>query len=96
MIETADDFHYQDPVDASESSHQGVRLIFSNGARIIYRLSGTGTAGATLRVYLERHVTSGAAINQLTATALTPLGQLAAQIARIAHHTGLSAPTGMI
>ena len=62
VIETADDFHYRDPVDASESAHQGVRLIFGNGARIVYRLSGTGTAGATLRVYLERHVTSPAEI----------------------------------
>jgi phosphoglucomutase len=96
VIETADDFHYRDPVDASESSHQGIRLIFGNGARIVYRLSGTGTAGATLRVYLEQHVTSAAAINQSTATAITSLGQLAAQVARIAHHTGLSAPTGMI
>ncbi len=96
VIETADDFHYRDPVDASESAHQGVRLIFSNGGRIVYRLSGTGTAGATLRVYLEQHVTSAAAISQSTAMAITPLGQLAAQIARIGHHTGLSAPTGMI
>ena len=96
VIETADDFHYRDPVDASESAQQGVRLIFSNGARIVYRLSGTGTAGATLRVYLEQHVTGAAAISQSTAMAITPLGQLAAQIARIGHHTGLSAPTGMI
>lgn len=96
VIDVADDFHYRDPVDASESAHQGVRLVFDNGARIVYRLSGTGTDGATLRVYLEQHVTSAALINQSTAAAITSLGQLAAQIARIAHHTGLSAPTGMI
>ncbi len=96
VIETADDFHYRDPVDASESAHQGVRLIFSNGARIVYRLSGTGTAGATLRVYLEQHVTSAAAISQSTSPAITPLGQLAAQLAGITHHTGLSAPTSII
>lgn len=96
VIGTADDFHYRDPVDASESFHQGVRLIFGNGERIVYRLSGTGTAGATLRVYLERHVTSPEDVALSTAAALTPLGQLAAQIARITHHTGLSAPSGMI
>lgn len=95
-IETADDFHYKDPVDGSESAHQGVRLVFSDGARIVYRLSGTGTAGATLRVYLERHVTSAEEIALSTRSALTPLGGIAAQVARISHHTGLSAPTGMI
>jgi phosphoglucomutase len=96
VIETADDFHYRDPVDGSESAEQGVRLVFGNGGRIVYRLSGTGTTGATLRVYLEQHVTSAAAIGQSTAVAVTPLGKLAAQIARISHHTGLTAPTGMI
>lgn len=96
VIGTADDFHYRDPVDASESAHQGVRLIFGNGSRIVYRLSGTGTTGATLRVYLERHVTSPEDIALPTSSALTPLGQLAAQIARITHYTGLSGPTGMI
>ena len=96
VIETADDFHYRDPVDGSESAHQGVRLIFSNGARIVYRLSGTGTSGATLRVYLERHVTEASAISATTASALGPLGNLAAQLARTRHYTDLAAPTGMI
>ncbi len=96
VIETADDFHYRDPVDGSESARQGVRLIFSNGARIIYRLSGTGTTGATLRVYLEQHVTGTPEIVQSTSRALTGLGELAAQIARISYHTGLSSPTSMI
>ena len=96
VIETADDFHYRDPVDGSESAHQGVRLIFSNGARIVYRLSGTGTSGATLRVYLERHVTDAVAISATTASALGSLGQLAAQLARTQHYTDLAAPTGMI
>ena len=52
-ISTADDFAYDDPVDGSRTTGQGIRLIFANGARIIYRLSGTGTSGATLRVYFE-------------------------------------------
>lgn len=95
-IETADDFHYRDPVDGSESSHQGIRLVFNDGARIVYRLSGTGTSGATLRVYLERHVRDAAAISQDSAEVLAPLGQLAAQLARISHFIGLEAPTGRI
>ncbi len=54
-IERADDFRYTDPVDGSVSTHQGIRLFLKNGARIICRLSGTGTEGATLRVYLEHY-----------------------------------------
>ena len=52
----ADNFSYLDPVDNSQSSNQGIRIIFDDGSRIIYRLSGTGTEGATLRVYIERYV----------------------------------------
>jgi phosphoglucomutase len=95
-IEVADDFHYRDPVDGSDSAHQGIRLVFGDGCRIVYRLSGTGTAGATLRIYLERHVTTPADIVLPTRTALAGLGQLAAQLARVQHHTGLAAPSGMI
>lgn len=95
-IETADDFHYRDPVDGSESSHQGIRLVFNNGTRIIYRLSGTGTSGATLRVYLEHHVRGEAAINQASSEVLEPLGKLAAQLARISDFIGLETPTGRI
>ena len=96
VIGTADDFHYHDPVDGSESARQGVRLIFDDGSRIVYRLSGTGTAGATLRVYLERHVTSPEDIALPTATALRSLGQIAAQVARVEHHTGLAGPSDRI
>ena len=54
-VETADDFAYLDPVDGSESKKQGVRILFKGGSRVVFRLSGTGTSGATLRVYLEEH-----------------------------------------
>jgi phosphoglucomutase len=95
-IESADDFHYRDPVDGSESAHQGIRLVFSDGARIVYRLSGTGTAGATLRVYLERHVRSAAEIDCPTGEILAPLGHLAAALARIGEFLGAETPTGVI
>lgn len=95
-IETADDFHYRDPVDGSESAHQGIRLVFSDGARIVYRLSGTGTSGATLRVYLDHHARDQATIDRASAEVLEPLGQLAAELARISHFIGLDAPTGKI
>lgn len=58
-IELADDFSYHDPVDGSLTEHQGVRLFFSDGARIVVRLSGTGTVGATIRLYLERFAKAG-------------------------------------
>ena len=60
----ADDFAYHDPVDGSDSEHQGIRLHFEDGSRIVYRLSGTGTAGATLRVYIERFEPDAARQNQ--------------------------------
>jgi phosphoglucomutase len=55
-IASADDFAYHDPVDGSDSKNQGIRILLEDGARVVYRLSGTGTAGATLRVYIERFV----------------------------------------
>src|SRR5208283_4487200 len=54
-VAEADDFAYTDPVDGSVSKKQGIRVIFADGSRIVYRLSGTGTEGATLRVYIERY-----------------------------------------
>lgn len=95
-VELADDFRYRDPVDGSESAHQGIRIIFDGGARIVYRLSGTGTAGATLRVYLERHVGDPADIDSDGGRLLEPLGRFAASFARMEHYTGLSAPSYVI
>lgn len=59
VVEAADDFAYDDPVDGSRTEKQGIRILFEGGSRIVYRLSGTGTAGATLRVYIERYDPSG-------------------------------------
>ena len=91
-IETADDFAYTDPVDGSESQGQGVRVIFTDGSRIIFRLSGTGTTGATLRVYLERYVPVDDDLDQATSKALASLIIAAEEIASIARHTGRLAP----
>ena len=55
VVEAADDFAYDDPVDGSRTTGQGVRVSFTGGSRVVFRLSGTGTVGATLRVYLERY-----------------------------------------
>ena len=92
-IETADDFTYHDPVDGSTSSHQGVRILFEGGSRIVYRLSGTGTSGATLRVYIERYEPDPALHGIDTQEALADLIAAADEIAQIAKLTGRDAPT---
>jgi phosphoglucomutase len=90
---TADDFAYTDPVDGSVSSRQGVRLIFAGGSRIVFRLSGTGTEGATLRVYLERYEPADGDHDQPTQTALADLIALADRLARIRALSGQDGPT---
>lgn len=91
-IASADDFAYTDPVDGSVSHKQGIRILFDDGSRIVYRLSGTGTSGATLRVYIERYVPLDGDLGQETAKALGPLIAAADEIAGITRHTGRTAP----
>ncbi len=93
VVRLADDFAYTDPVDGSVSMKQGIRVVFSDGSRIVYRLSGTGTEGATLRVYVERFEPDPAKHDQDTQVALAGLIRLADEIAGIALRTGRSAPT---
>jgi phosphoglucomutase len=92
-VELADDFCYTDPVDNSVSEHQGIRILFKNGARIVYRLSGTGTQGATLRVYIERFEPNPDQHDLDTQTTLSSLINLADEIAGIKQFTGRKAPT---
>jgi phosphoglucomutase len=92
-IKSADDFSYDDPVDGSRTTGQGVRLLFENGARIIYRLSGTGTAGATLRVYLEKYEPHPKRHEMEVQHALYDLILLSREIAQIEKHTTRKAPT---
>jgi phosphoglucomutase len=89
----ADDFTYTDPVDGSVSAKQGVRIGFSDGSRIVFRLSGTGTVGATLRVYLERYEPPNGQHDLDTQSALSSLIGLADRIAGISERTGRSAPS---
>ena len=92
-VETADDFSYHDPVDHSTSSHQGIRVLFEGGSRVVFRLSGTGTSGATLRVYIERFERDAARHGIETQEALADLIAAAEEIAQIRAHTGMDAPT---
>jgi len=91
-ITAADDFSYSDPVDGSVSPHQGVRIFFEGGSRIVFRLSGTGTEGATLRVYLERYEGPEGRLDGATADMLAELATAANGIAGISRHTGRIAP----
>jgi len=91
-IAQADDFAYTDPVDGSRSARQGIRIALADGSRIVYRLSGTGTEGATLRVYLERYEPDPARQHQETQEAMAPLIRLADELAGIVSRTGRTAP----
>ncbi|SMC19835.1 phosphoglucomutase [Andreprevotia lacus DSM 23236] len=92
-VALADDFAYDDPVDGSHSGKQGIRIVFDDGSRIVYRLSGTGTEGATLRVYLERYEADPAQHGQETQAALAGLIKVAGELADIAGRTGRTTPT---
>ncbi len=91
-VRAADDFSYRDPVDDSVSAGQGLRMLFEDGARIVFRLSGTGTLGATLRVYLERHETRPDQLDEDSQAALAPLIEIAESVADIRNLTGKEAP----
>jgi phosphoglucomutase len=92
-VEAADDFAYHDPVDGSDATDQGIRVMFEGGSRIVYRLSGTGTVGATLRVYIEHYEPSSGKLDQDTQAALSPLIGLSHELAGIEARTGRKAPT---
>jgi phosphoglucomutase len=91
----ADDFAYTDPIDQSVSTHQGIRVEFSDGSRIVFRLSGTGTEGATLRVYIERFEPEAARHGIETQEALAGLIAAADELAGIRARTGRDKPTVM-
>eukprot|EP00252_Welwitschia_mirabilis_P019118 TRINITY_DN4342_c0_g1_i2.p1 TRINITY_DN4342_c0_g1~~TRINITY_DN4342_c0_g1_i2.p1 ORF type:complete len:647 (-),score=141.84 TRINITY_DN4342_c0_g1_i2:411-2351(-) len=92
-VKLADDFTYTDPVDGSVASEQGIRFIFTDGSRIIFRLSGTGSAGATIRVYVERYEPDVAKHNIDAQTALKPLIDVALSISKLQEYTGREKPT---
>jgi len=91
-VAVADEFAYTDPVDGSRSERQGLRVSFEDGSRIVYRLSGTGTAGATLRVYFERYEPVGGEHGLDAPVALAELAAVAADLAGIQRHTGRTKP----
>lgn len=93
VVKFADEFSYQDPIDDSISSNQGIRIGFENGSRIVFRLSGTGTVGATLRIYLERFEVNADRHDQDAQVALADLIDLAEQLCEVKKRTGRTEPT---
>ncbi|MBL3589656.1 MAG: alpha-D-glucose phosphate-specific phosphoglucomutase [gamma proteobacterium endosymbiont of Lamellibrachia anaximandri] len=92
-VDYADDFTYTDPVDGSVSKNQGIRIGFTDGSRVVYRLSGTGTEGATLRVYLEAYEPNPENHGKETQAVMQPLVAIAKSLAEIESRTGRSEPT---
>jgi phosphoglucomutase len=92
-VEYSDDFSYTDPVDGSVSKNQGIRIGFTDGSRIVFRLSGTGTQGATLRLYLERYEADGSKHDMDPQQALGDLIAIAEELAQIRSLTGMDKPT---
>jgi len=91
-VAAADSFAYADPVDRSISRNQGVRVLFEGGSRVVLRLSGTGTEGATLRVYLERYEPAGGRLDAATGAMLADIAAAAETFAGITRHTLRTAP----
>ncbi|MEJ2621877.1 MAG: alpha-D-glucose phosphate-specific phosphoglucomutase [Candidatus Thiodiazotropha sp.] len=93
QVDYADNFSYTDPVDGSISSNQGIRIGFTDGSRIVFRLSGTGTQGATLRVYLEAYEADPQKQMSSTEEVMKPLVSIALKLAEIEQRTGRTEPT---
>ncbi|MCV9906346.1 alpha-D-glucose phosphate-specific phosphoglucomutase [Brucella sp. HL-2] len=92
-IEKTDDFAYRDPIDHSVSEHQGIRIYFEGGSRVVLRLSGTGTSGATIRIYIERYEADQAKHNLDTQETLATLIDAAEQITEVKKRSGRTEPS---
>ncbi|KAL6505825.1 Phosphoglucomutase-1 [Orobanche hederae] len=89
----ADEFEYKDPVDGSVSKHQGIRYLFEDGSRLVFRLSGTGSEGATIRLYIEQYEQDPSKTGRDSHDALAPLVEVALKLSKMQEYTGRSAPT---
>jgi phosphoglucomutase len=92
-IAFVDDFEYKDPIDKSVSSKQGIRIVFEDGSRVVIRLSGTGSQGATVRLYVEKYSSNAAEYDADTQKALKPLIDQALVISQLKELTGREKPT---
>ncbi|KVI05437.1 Alpha-D-phosphohexomutase, alpha/beta/alpha domain I [Cynara cardunculus var. scolymus] len=92
-VANADEFEYKDPVDGSISKHQGIRYLFEDGSRLVFRLSGTGSEGATIRLYIEQYEKDPSKTGRDSQEALAPLVEVALKLSKMQEFTGRTAPT---
>lgn len=92
-VVNGDEFEYNDPVDGSVSKNQGIRYLFEDGSRLVFRLSGTGSEGATIRLYIEQYEKDPSKIGRESQDALGPLVKAALKLSKMEEFTGRSAPT---
>eukprot|EP00249_Psilotum_nudum_P011138 c22985_g1_i1 orf=320-2071(+) len=92
-VVTADEFEYRDPIDNSISKNQGIRYLFKDGSRLVFRLSGTGSVGATIRVYIEQYESDPSKTGRESQEALGPLVEIALKLSKMEEFTGRSGPT---
>jgi len=92
-LQTLDVFSYTDPVDGSVSKNQGVRYVMSDGSRIVFRLSGTGVDGATVRLYLEKYEAPDGDLGQHAFDVIKPLAKIAMDVSKLTEYTGRTEPT---
>ncbi|XP_066581578.1 phosphoglucomutase [Prorops nasuta] len=93
IVNIADNYSYVDPVDKSKATNQGLRIIFTDGSRIIFRLSGTGSSGATIRLYIDSYDDDVSAYKKITQETLEPLVKFALELSKLAEFTGRQEPT---
>lgn len=92
-VESADDFAYTDPIDGSVSTKQGLRIKFTDGSRIIFRLSGTGSSGATVRLYVEKYSRNESEYGEDAQVGLKPLIEVALSLSKLPEFTKRDKPT---
>jgi len=92
-VDKADNFEYKDPIDHSVSKNQGIRFIFTDGSRLIFRLSGTGSSGATIRVYIDQYEADPSKVNREASDALKDLVAIALDVSQLVQFTGRKEPT---
>lgn len=94
-LDKADSFEYLDPIDGSVSKNQGMRFLFTDGSRIVLRVSGTGVVGATIRMYLEKYEPATGDLKKMPLDVVKELADIAVKLAKIEDFTGRDAPTLM-
>jgi len=92
-VEKADNFEYNDPIDKSVSKNQGIRFVFTDGSRLIFRLSGTGSSGATIRLYIDQYQADPSKVNIEASVALKDLVDVGLDISQLVQFTGRKEPT---